>query len=552
MGSTPIYILNYPLKMPHRSLASLDKVMAENVKCLWKPAQSGKTRTIMEIIRADDGVRNHLNILICSNNRLLVAQTNARMATDLYDGSSSEASSVDEDGPSDDSVIGGVYSWMSGTKKTNITARDLAMRVLLGEVSMIVCCSHKARFRYLAEMLELLERLSFAKPVNVWIDEADVSVKHWSGDFDFSRFRCVREMTLVSATFDAVFNHYSRIRVMPFPETHPSCYLGLRDCDLQPLDADVRGAGAYVDSVLVAHPEMVQPGMKLFIPGDIERVSHTAIAEYLIKRGCVVLVLNGETKAFLFPDGRRVDLHLTIDDENPVELSQVLAEVYTTYGMERFPFAVTGQLCLGRGITFQSATFTFDYAIIPGVKDAASAYQCVARVLGNIRNFSPFTPTVYMSSALLAAVLRQERVATNLAQLVHENEWADVGAYEVGLAAEDVSEITWSKEADGTPKTFASAIEAKEWGTQFLVKTPRAMYPVDANREKTAQTHYILREKCVPIVPVREMLSMSGRLTASQGVNPQDSGACPRVHPVLVDGAVRYLVVYKTFFAKSA
>ena len=218
--------------MPHRSLASLDKVMAENVKCLWKPAQSGKTRTIMEIIRADDGVRNHLNILICSNNRLLVAQTNARMATDLYDGSSSEASSVDEDGPSDDSVIGGVYSWMSGTKKTNITARDLAMRVLLGEVSMIVCCSHKARFRYLAEMLELLERLSFAKPVNVWIDEADVSVKHWSGDFDFSRFRCVREMTLVSATFDAVFNHYSRIRVMPFPETHPSCYLGLRDCDL--------------------------------------------------------------------------------------------------------------------------------------------------------------------------------------------------------------------------------------------------------------------------------------------------------------------------------
>ena len=48
------------------------------------------------------------------------------------------------------------------------------------------------------------------------------------------------------------------------------------------------------------------------------------------------------------------------------------------------------------------------------------------------------------------------------------------------------------------------------------------------------------------------MLSMSGRLTASQGVNPQDSGACPRVHPVLVDGAVRYLVVYKTFFAKSA
>lgn len=536
--------------MPRRTLATLAKVMAENVKCLWKPAQSGKTRTIMEMIRADDGTRNHLNVLICSNNRLLVAQTNARMATDLYDGSSSEASSVDEDGPSDDNVVGGVYSWMSGTKKTNITARDLAMRVLLGEVSMIVCCSHKVRFRMLIEMLEYLERLSFSKPVNVWIDEADVSVKHWSGEYDFSQFRCVREMTLVSATFDAVFDHYDRIRVMPFPETHPSCYLGLRDCDLQSFDADARGAGAYVDAVLTAHPEMVKPGMKLFIPGDIERLSHTAIADYLMKRGCIVLVLNGETKAFLFPDGRRITVPLTLDEENPVEVSQVLSEMYTEYGMHVAPFAVTGQLCLGRGITFQSASFTFDYAIIPGMKDAASAYQCVARVLGNIRNFSPFTPTVYMGSTLLEAVLRQERIATNLAQLVHENEWVDVGAYEVGLAAEDVSEITWSKESDGTPRTFESAMAAKEWGTQNLIKTPRAMYPVDANREKTAQTHYILREKCVPIVPVREMLSMSGRLTASQGVNPEDSGACPRVHPVLVNGAVRYLVVYKTFFAK--
>lgn len=410
------------------------KVMSDKMKCLWKPAQSGKTRTMQELIRADDGVKNHLNILICSNNRLLVAQTNARMVDDLY---ADSPSSVDEEGPADDAVVGGVYSWMSGTKKSNISSRDLAMRILLGEVSMVVCCSHKKRFLYLVEMLDFLERLSFSKPVNVWIDEADVSVKHWSEAFDFSRFRCVREMTLVSATFDSVFEHYDRIRVMPFPETHPECYLGLRDCDLQAFDAAGRAA-EYMDAVLTAHPELVKPGMKLFIPGDIERVSHNAIAEYLTKRGCVVLVLNGETKAFLFPNGDRLDIDLTLDETNPTELSHVLAEVYAARALHKVPFAVTGQLCLGRGITFQSPSFTFDAAIVPGIKDSASAYQCVARVLGNTRTFvGPFTPVVYMTSKLLAAVQRQERIATNLAKLVHENKWVDVGAQEVGLAAGD-------------------------------------------------------------------------------------------------------------------
>lgn len=527
------------------------KVMSDKMKCLWKPAQSGKTRTMQELIRADDGVKNHLNILICSNNRLLVAQTNARMMDDLYTDS---PSSVEEDGPADDAVVGGVYSWMSGTKKSNIHHNDLAVRIMLGQVSMVVCCSHKKRFQYLTEMLTVLERLSFSKPVNVWIDEADVSVKHWSGDFDFTRFRCVREMILVSATFDAVFDHYARIRVMPFPETHPECYLGLRDCDLQAFDAAGRAA-EYMDAVLTAHPELVKPGTKLFIPGDIERVSHNAIADKLTKRGCVVLVLNGETKAFLFPNGDRLDINLTLDEENPTELSHVLAEVYAARELSKVPFAVTGQLCLGRGITFQSRSFTFDAAIVPGIKDASSAYQCVARVLGNVRTFvGPFTPTVYMSPKLLTAVQRQERIATNLAKLVHENKWVDVGAEEVGLAAGDSApplDVGWSKEADGSPKTFATAVEAKRWGEEHLKVVPAAMYPCDAEKGKTAETHYILRGVATPILPVRELLARHGDLTYGQGKTADSKTGGPKCHPVLVDGAVRYLVVYKLFFAKA-
>ena len=454
--------------------------------CLWKPAQSGKTRTIQQIIRDDDGVRNHLNILICSNNRLLVAQTNARMVDDLYD----DVGSVEEDGPSDDHVSGGVYSWMSGTKKSNISVDALAWKVCNEEVSMIVCCAHKARFRMLTELLTKLEASRFfSKPVNVWIDEADVSVKHWSGDYDFSNFSSVREMTLVSATFGAVFDHYERIRVMPFPETCPATYLGLSDCDLQPFDAPGRAA-EYVDAVLTAHPEMLKRGIKLFIPGDIERKSHTAIADYLTARNCIVLVLNGETKAFLFPNGRRVDIDLTLDEENPTELSRVLAEMYVQHRMERYPLAVTGQLCLGRGITFQSPTFTFDYAIIPGMKGADSAYQCVARVLGNIRTYTAWTPTVFMSSSLLAAVLRQERIATNLARLVHENEWVDVGREQIAEAAGDPEEQQVHQSISHLEE-FTSMDEVRERWTEILAENGQPAQRAPGTPQKDEDGAYV-------------------------------------------------------------
>ena len=541
--------------------------MAANMICMWKPAQSGKTRTIQEIIREDDGVKNHLNIIICSNNRGLVAQTRARMHNDMV--VSDDDMSVDEDWNADDAVVGGVYSWMSGTKKTNVTARDLALRVLMNEVSMVVCCSHKARFRYLHELLTLLERAKYGKPVNVWIDEADVSVRYWSGEYDFARFACVRNVYPVSATFGSVFDYYERIRVMPFPETHPQCYRGLTDCELVEMDAPAGGSGAYLDAVLTAHPEIAQAGMRLFVPGDIERSSHTAIADFLTARGFIVLVLNGVEKGFRFPDGRVVPIDLPIDDDAPEELSRALAKSYEAYEMECYPFAVTGQLCLGRGITFQSNGFLFDFAILAEMKDDSNAYQCAARVLGNTAEFdNGFPVTVYLTPRMRVKIERQERIAKNLARLVHEEGWVGVGEEEVRIAAEE-ADMLWSTDPEWvpnpdprkrlevsaemrlramkTPMTFATVKEAKKWGEAHLFKTPVAMYPCAADREKTAETHYILGHDCVPILTVQELLRTS-RLSAGQGKSREVVTGSPRCHPVLVDGQVRFLVVFKTFW----
>jgi hypothetical protein len=425
--------------MPRRSLKVVAEGMVAKMECLWKPAQSGKTRTIQQMIREDDGVRNHLNIIICSNNRLLVAQTRTRMHNDLYDDDS--LASFDSEGSvdADDSIVGGVYSWMSGTKKTNIDHEALAWKILKGEVSMIVCCPNKVRLDYLRKLLGELESSPFAKPVNVWIDEADASVKTWSTpQFDFTRFNCVRKVTLVSATFDEVFKFYRKIRVKAFPETHPSCYRGLRNCTLVEESA-APSAALFLAAMLDKHRDtLVRPGVRLFTPGDITVESHDEVAKELTYRGFAILMLNGQEKGFRLPDGRIIPIELSAsNEEDPDELCRVLAQHYRDLGLERWPFAVTGHLCLSRGITFQSRDFLFDAGILPTIGNAAAAYQCVARVLGNIGDFSAVRPTIYMSPEMKAATTRQERIAVNLARLVHEKEWAEVGEEEVARASFD-------------------------------------------------------------------------------------------------------------------
>ncbi len=415
-----------------RTLKSVASEMVSKMECLWKPAQSGKTRTIQEMIRADDGMRKHLNVVICSKNRLLVSQLEKRMTGDLYAVLDDTLSTESEETVADDAVVGGVYSWMSGTKRTNISVRDLAWRIFRNEVSMVVCCSHKARFRYLRALLDELEAASFPKPVNVWIDEADASVKLWTKpEFDFAKYKCVRKVTLVSATFDEVFKFYDRIRVKAFPETHPECYRGLKDCEIK---AEKNGLSPadYLASILEKHPELTEPRTRLFAPGAITVDSHNRVADVLVHYGFAFLILNGREKAFCLPDGTRHEVVLSADGD---ELSRIVAEKYVELGLERYPFAVTGHLCLSRGITFQSRDFLFDYGVLPDIPDAASAYQCVARVLGNVGSFSDIKPVIYMSDKMEEATTRQERIAVNLARLVHENEWADVGKEEVERAS---------------------------------------------------------------------------------------------------------------------
>jgi hypothetical protein len=450
------------------------------VQCLLRPGQSGKTRTVQDIIREYEEYAKiflpdgnlPINVVIVSNNRSLVHQTTVRMNKDLFEDTiDSDSDSVSADAH----VEGNCFSWVSGTKDSTITPEHLAFQILSNQVSMVVCCAHKKRFDYLFKLIGLLKAGQLRRRVNLWIDEADASINLWSRpEFDVTLLPNVGKVTLVSATFNSILKKYERLHVLGYAVTHLPIYHKVTDCVVE--EDNTKGdALAYLEAALERHPGWLNPGMRMFAPGDHTQSSHDELATLLVEKGCAVLILNGARKCILVPNASPIKLADHVIPANPEEIGKLMARLYHEYNLSRFPFAVTGHDCVGRGLTFQNDTFVFndnkpnsvdivvptfifDVGIVPHINDHAMAYQTACRLAGNIKNFNGYkASTLVMSEKMWTIVRRQEMFAVNLAKIVQSRNLEDVGQEEFDEAAgEDGRDYELSP-------TFETAQEAKSW-----------------------------------------------------------------------------------------
>jgi hypothetical protein len=502
------------------------------VQCLLRPGQSGKTRTVQDLIREYEGYAElflgrdalPLNIVICSNNRHLVHQTTVRMNTDLFD--ESEGSELSDEGPADAQVNGSCFSWVSGTKGV-ISPGELAFNIITGKVSMVVCCAHKKRLDYVYELVAKLNEFpGYRSKVNIWIDEADASIKLWGKpEMDITRLSNVQTVTLVSATFNTILKKYERLRVLGYAVTHPECYHKVGDCVGVTEDENaMSGALPYLTAVLDKHPEMLVPGVRVFAPGDHVKSSHDEVASLLVRKGCAVLVLNGSEKRIRMPGGAASIVLAEHMAPEPEEIGRQVARLYREYNLSRFPFAVTGHHCVGRGLTFQNADFLFDFGVVPHISDPAMAYQTACRLAGNIRTLPGYKPaTLVMASRMWQTVLRQEAFAVNLARIVKERNLPDVGVEEFDEAAGIVS--TASVRDYALSLTFATSAAAAEWCDRNLSygKSVYGLYDAEGN---AGLTHIKYRGHLRPLLTEDE-------LRASVPATNHEGGAYARVMPVM-------------------
>ena len=401
------------------------------VEGICRPAQSGKTRTYQKLIKDYELLADlfydcsgFINIVLCSNNRSLVQQTASRHAADLYETSSVES----DDAPADDRIEGKVFSWFSGTKENNLSVGDLADRIKEDEVGMVVCCAHAKRIGFLAKLLENLSRSkNFKKKINIWIDEADESINKWS-KIDIASLQIIHSVTLISATFDSIIKKYGKVRMRGFEVAHPECYIGFKDCNVITDDTAVGTAPEYLAAIYEKmEKDLCIPGMRLFAPGDITQESHEQIVSFLVRRGWAVLILNGARKEIIKPDGQILPIadYAEWENDTPEEIGKTITRIYHDSGLTRYPFAITGQMCLNRGLTFQNEHFLYDFGILPNMKDRANAYQCAARILGNIKNIPSYKKCTIITTTRMKRLIEQaENIAINIGRVAENGELA--------------------------------------------------------------------------------------------------------------------------------
>jgi hypothetical protein len=461
------------------------------LRCLYLPAQSGKTRKAEELItevKAAEKITEEgsIDIWISANNKLLVSQTTSRLKKDLGTAANSScsaastastASESESDSDSDSTVIRGeIVSWTSGTKKP-CTAEELAYECLNDETEMVLVCAHKGRLDHVAKLIHKINGFKrFSKKINIWIDEADYSIKLWLKHASLVDLKSVNTITLVSATFGEVFKRFPEgLRVIPYLNTHPEVYRRLLDCKCIEEGDGREEASGYVEAVLDKYPSLVTPGLKAFIPGNVTKASHEDLSELLLARGFAVLILNGEFKEIRLPNGEStIDLfeYLTVKDPKaaPPEFASTLVDLYAKHRLNRFPLAITGYMCVERGITFQSSEFLFDYAIVSPIRDKAEAYQAMARVFGNVGGFAGYRPaTIYSDTKTFNRVRDQEESAVHVARIVHEEGLELVDETILKRAALWSEEQIWKLEMN----FFDSFEEAKEFIKKHGGGTPR-------------------------------------------------------------------------------
>lgn len=427
--------------------------MGSTISLIHLPAQSGKTRKMTELINKWKNLidftgtsSENINIIFTSNTKLLTKQTANRIHQDVDSiGDLSDLSEEDDDESISISMDvkereSKTIAWIHNTKKT-LSVNDVFAKVTSDdddEINNIICCTNKSRMKLVLELLVKLNkkfiRRNFNKNVNIWIDEADACIKVWNNyiqqceELIDSKF--LQNIVLVTATMVPVYKHLHSIQIDPrlrmYENTHAPVYHKYSESEIyHEFSAMAQNSENHLRNILIKKPEIINAGTRLFCPGNKTKKSHEINCEILIEAGFNVLILNGTSKEFRLFDGTIIDISEYL--ETDLEVSKTLNKLYYEYGLFNQPFAVTGNLCIGRGITFASKIdeneFVFTHGIIPDVSNGDEGYQMVARCCGNIKKFDSYhKPVIYVSEKTDLLIRQQENLAVEFAKKFFQGE----------------------------------------------------------------------------------------------------------------------------------
>jgi len=388
---------------------------------ICKPEQSGKTfvmlEKIMERLKEPDDGRDTVNFILCDNNLLLTEQTSFRVDQDLSQNFGEQKNFVE----------------FSCHRRTYYHSLGDILDAITDEgVRNIISCTNRQRIndvdgiiRVLNSMKKYREKLFF----RIWIDEADKFIKGIDDTFGPLLFKYDNlEMFCITATPSRLFEAYGYMNTLPIEDPVSDIYHGWLDNKIHIHEP----SQTFIDDILSGPASSkLLPGTKWFIPGMVEKKTHHLVKHICVSYGMAVAVVNGDGISLKIPNFRNEtpldDSEEVMDVDFILEKDDVfntkIKEIYETYGLNKYPFAITGYYCIQRGITISSHDFLLDYSIISGFTDESSASQISGRLKGNQCSWDTYKPCeVYTTQQFNDIVDKYEKKSRSLGSYVFHKE----------------------------------------------------------------------------------------------------------------------------------
>lgn len=376
---------------------------------ICKPEQSGKTfimiQQIIKGITYPPCDKRIVNIIFCDNNLLLTKQTTERVKKDLEE--------VEIEGES--------YLEFSSHSRTQYNnANAVVGAIITKSVQNVLCCTNGTRKDDIYNIISDLNKSEYTANklfFKIWLDEADKYTNFIDDTFkplveDYSNVA----LYCITATPKLLFDSYGSLNVFPLENTTTSNYHGWEDNEIHLVDK-VTDTISFIEHVLTLNAtHYILPGTKWYIPGEYTKKSHIAVKNICIKHGFAVIIVNGQGIKVVLPDS---SLYIYKKDD---ELNTIMKKIYKELSLERFPLAITGNICIGRGISIMSNDFLLDYGILTSCHNKQEASQSAGRLKGNIKHWSNYKkPIIFTTEDFNKVAIEWESKSRGLAELAFKN-----------------------------------------------------------------------------------------------------------------------------------
>jgi len=392
----------------------------EKFTLLTKPEQSGKTFLMLQQIVKDfsDEPRNdgkiNINFIICDNNLLLVLQTGDRVENEL---------NIFKDQDTDEMYV------EFSSKSDRATRADSIFRLLTGpeNIRNIICCSNGIRIPQIYDIITDINDSHAIQDMfhfNIWYDEADKSLSLISDNFfplcnDYENI----SVYLITATAEKIIRKFKEIKIWAIENPTSKQYHGWLDNDIREMDTTrFHNNEDLINNVLTNYPSYIVPRTKWFIPASFRKVSHNNVKDICSRFGFATMIINGEGIAIYLPNGE------VVKEEKDDMTETLIPELYNKHKLYQYPFAITGNMCISRGISISSSNFMLTHSIMPvECKNKSEASQIAGRMKGNQKGWENYKkPTVWCTEQFHNIATKSEEKTISVGKMAFEENWETI------------------------------------------------------------------------------------------------------------------------------